>query len=607
MQSTEKRIGTKIWLSILSVGLAVAIALNVVTLRGQDETEENTIPAIRQEVESINSTLPELEKVGTELKSYITVLETTSGQLQSDLTDIDTALNTLETEVYSRADSEKADVLNQLNDEKAALESEIAAANKELEAAKTANTASEKAITDQITVLEAELEKAGADNKEAIEEKIEALNTELSALIETNTNSVATLQVAAAELEQEITDIDTEIGELKAELDGKISDSERKLLDELNAVKTDAETELESINGAVTTLHAKDDELEQKIADFGTYVNGEITSAEDRANATFATLERFNDIQASVTEINSLIDTTQQSITALETKLSDKIATDIATALAGVDADIAAKVTEITNAYTTAINAACGQTEFTLREAIRTAIDASETSMKQWAYEQMQNGFADLEAKIAESDQKTAKLEGKIAELEEKIAKLECELIGVTDEASLRAAVNRGGTIKLAADISLELSVNIYKEITLNGGDYKITNRNLFCGKGLILTINSGYIEEIYAANEASEAKIFVEGGTIDKILSTDDRFELTINGGNVNSLNFQNGKLIVNGGTIKKITTADHLVDDQICEVTINGGTFNFNPTGFVDTTTHKVINTTDGAGSIVWVVTAK
>ena len=75
MQATEKKSINKIWLSILSVGVVIALVLGVVVLVNHGDTKANAIPTINQQVDNIKNTLPELEKVSTELKGYIDTLE----------------------------------------------------------------------------------------------------------------------------------------------------------------------------------------------------------------------------------------------------------------------------------------------------------------------------------------------------------------------------------------------------------------------------------------------------------------------------------------------------------------------------------------------------
>lgn len=218
----------------------------------------------------------------------------------------------------------------------------------------------------------------------------------------------------------------------------------------------------------------------------------------------------------------------------------------------------------------------------------------------------MQNGFADLEAKIAE--------------LEENV-----NTISVSDEASLRSAVASGGTIRLTADISLSDHVEIGKEVTINCGTYKITGSSLKCAGGAILTINSGYIQTISAYGDDDDvAKVFLEVGGVSTI--NNYGAELTINSGSVYVINHDCGKIILNDGEIQKIADWGNYEEGPATEITINGGTLHdkhhidgyypmfikggtlyFDPSYYVNTSTHTITTTTDSDNVTIWVVTAK
>lgn len=496
MQATEKKSINKIWLSILSVGVVIALVLGIVALVNHGDTKANAIPTINQQVDNIKNTLPEPEKVSTELKGYIDTLETTVEKLQTDLTATNTAIDTLETEVYGKVDAEKTATLGQLKADKAELEGKIAAANKAIEDAKTANTASEKAITDQIAALEAELEKADADNKKALEDSIAALettltkadadnkkaledsiaalktqvesgdtnlttaiqtlNTNLSALIKANADNIAALQTTATDLQKQITDTNTKIDNIKTELEGKISASEKKVLDELNALKTSMEGQIATVHADIAALKAKDTELDQKIADLKAYVDGEIKATKDWANATFSTLEQYEATQTTISEIKALIKKNQDGIAALETKLNKKIADDIAAAVAGVNADIAAKAKEITDGYTAAITEASDAITAAYTDAIKNAITKSEASMKEWVNGVLAEGYytkAEIDGKITALQTKVtegdAALQQEIDDLETALAKAEADLTAAYKKA-IEDAVANGGIIDQA-------------------------------------------------------------------------------------------------------------------------------------------------------------
>ena len=55
MQATEKKSINKIWLSILSVGVVIAIVLGIVALVNHGDTKANAIPTINQQVDNITT------------------------------------------------------------------------------------------------------------------------------------------------------------------------------------------------------------------------------------------------------------------------------------------------------------------------------------------------------------------------------------------------------------------------------------------------------------------------------------------------------------------------------------------------------------------------
>ena len=495
MQSTEKR-SNRVWLSILSVGVVIALIPGVVGLVRFGEAEKETLPSLEAQLNGVESSLSQLETAHGELKIYAEALQETVKTLQTELAASDAAAEALRSEIYGRIDAEKAAALAQLKADKADLEAKIAAANKAVEDAKAANIASEKAISDQIAALEAALKKTDVDNKKALEDSIAALetaltkadadnkkaledsiaalttqvesgdanlttaiqtlNTNLSALIKANADNIAALQTTATDLQKQITDTNTKIDNIKAELEGKISASEKKVLDELNALKTSMEGQIATVHADIAALKAKDTELDQKIADLKAYVDGEIKATKDWANATFSTLEQYEATQTTISEIKALIKKNQDSIAALETKLNKKIADDIAAAVAGVNADIAAKAKEITDGYTSAITEASDTITAAYTDAIKNAITKSEASMKEWVNGVLAEGYytkAEIDGKITALQTKVtegdAALQQEIDDLETALAKAEADLTAAYKKA-IEDAVANGGIIDQA-------------------------------------------------------------------------------------------------------------------------------------------------------------
>ena len=308
-----------------------------------------------------------------------------------------------------------------------------------------------------ISDIEDRLDKIEGTSLTTIDQQIIAINSSIDDLKGVDAELkgyISALQTTAADLQSQIEATNTALAALESDLEGQITASEQKVLNELNTVKSALESQLATINNTITSLQAKDTELDTKIGDLQTYVDGEITTTEDWASATFSTLEQYKATQTAITEIRALITSTQESITALEEKLSKKIDDDIATAVAGVNADVAAKVKEITDAYTAAIATAKTEIEAAYTDAIKTAITASETSMKDWVYSVLAESYykkAEIDGKItalatqvAEGDEA---LQKEIDALETALAKAESDLTAAYKEAIVDAITKNNGEI----------------------------------------------------------------------------------------------------------------------------------------------------------------
>ena len=313
-----------------------------------------------------------------------------------------------------------------------------------------------------ISDIEDRLDKIESASLTTIDQQIAAINASINDLKAMDTELggyISALQTTAADLQSQIDATNTALAALESDLEGQITASEQKVLDELNTVKTTLEGELTTINNTIATLQAKDAELDQKIADLQKYVDDEITATEDWASATFSTLEQYEATQTAISEINALITSTQESITALEEKLSKKIDDDIAAAVAGVNADVAAKVKKITYAYTTAIANAKTEIEAAYTDAIKTAITASEISMKDWVNGVLAEGYykkAEIDGKITALATQVTEgddaLQKEIDALETALAKAESDLTAAYTKAIEEAITKNNG--KITAEIT---------------------------------------------------------------------------------------------------------------------------------------------------------
>jgi len=243
----------KIIAIVASVLLLGSATVGVVTLVNQDKSDDR-INTQEEQIEAINSSITDLKALDTQLDGYIDALEATAAELETKLTAANKALEDAKTEIYAEIDAESAAMLAQLTTEKETLTAELAKTNKALEDAKAANTASEKAISDTITALEAELEKADADNKKALENSIASLESALTTADAAN----------KAALEESISALETALQKADADNKKALEDSIASLNTTLSALITTNATDIDALETTATGLQAQIDELHHR-------------------------------------------------------------------------------------------------------------------------------------------------------------------------------------------------------------------------------------------------------------------------------------------------------------------------------------------------------
>lgn len=340
-------------------------------LEGRVDAIENTqIATISQQITSINNSILLLNNTDKELSEYITALEAEAENLQSQITATNTKIDEVKTEVLSTISTEKANILAELEE-----------------------------LRDSTTTRLEEINATIAELK--------ATDGDMSAQIEA-------LEAEAAQLEVKLAETNTKIDTVKSELTETISTEKANILAELEAFKATVNGELDAIKAVLETLKAKDVELDGKIATLQEYVDTELKATEDWATATFATLEQYNEVVATIATIEGAIEGLNESISALETRINEKIAKDIETACATLSADLQNAVKEVTEAYTSAIATAKNELTEAYTAALEGAISALETSMKEWVNEQLTaySTIVSTEAKITALQ---SEMDGKLA------------------------------------------------------------------------------------------------------------------------------------------------------------------------------------------------
>ena len=261
-------------------------------------------------------------------------------------------------------------------------------------------------------------------------------------------------------IEQQIVNINASIEDLKAvdeALQGLIDNLEAKAEDlqtqlDANAAadaatKAALESEIANLKALVAALQAKDVELDQKIADLQKYVDDEISATEDWANQTFSTLEQYADMQREISALKALLEQYKS---------------------------------EITDAYT---------------NAIKTAINASEASMKDWVNKTLAEGYYTK-----------AEIDGKVSALETKIEEGDDALQKEID--ALKAALK-----KAEGDLTVAYVEAIEKAINDNNGK-----------------INAEIAAAVKTAQDNLQAQIDAINNEIEKIKTRLDIIEADIN-----------------------------------------------------------------------------
>ena len=181
----------------------------------------------------------------------------------------------------------------------------------------------------------------------------------------------------------------------------------------------------------------------------------------------------------------------------------------------------------------------------------------------------------------------------------------------------LQAAVNAGGTVKLGGDITLESSLNIEAAtpvvLDLNGHTITGSGRSvcvwLLSGS---CTIRGGSItatgdNAVY--NYSKSGTLMIEGCTIrtdrSALYSGDDDAVTTVKNSTLIS---DIAAIFCESGTISLEGTVNlsgkrYTINTMNGNVTVVAGTYNFDPTSYVDTDTYTVTDNGDGT----WTVTAK
>ena len=273
----------------------------------------------------------------------------------------------------------------------------------------------------------------------SINEQISAINTSISDLKEMDESLdtyIKALEATTTDLQKQINDANAEIAKVEAELGEEISALEQTLLNELNTAKEAIEAELLAINNTLAELKQADEALDKKISDLQAYVDTQLTSTTNWANATFSTLAQYEQTHTEISTIKASIEQINAGVSALETRLNGKIASDIQTAIDALRSELStdyiarieSAVNTMTQAYTTAISSAKDEITSAYTNAIAKAIAESETNMQAWVNSVLTQGYYDIATIDGKLSALSARLDETDTDLQKQITELKTSL-----------------------------------------------------------------------------------------------------------------------------------------------------------------------------------
>lgn len=258
-----------------------------------------------------------------------------------------------------------------------------------------------------------ELERTDSEIKKMIE-SLDKTADDLRKDIGENENRVSEVR---SELEKAVKELQDSDKTNKEELITAINESKATVLANLEAMRTEMQGKLSDIDEMISDLKDKDQELEKQISVLKTYVDDELKGIRDWATATFATLEQYNGIVERIGGINTEMSELKKSLSDLETRLTNKFDEDLKKAVSDLESKIGEEVSglndridkevsNLTQAYTSAIAKTRAEIESAWTEKVKTSLEELEKSLKLWVNEKLTAYWTIEETKAALEAQK---------------------------------------------------------------------------------------------------------------------------------------------------------------------------------------------------------
>lgn len=275
----------------------------------------------------------------------------------------------------------------------------------------------------RIPSIDKQLEKINASLPELertdqeIKKMIESLDKTADGLrkdIGENENRVSEVR---SELEKAVKELQDSDKTNKMELIAAINDAKGVVLANLEAMRSEMQGKLSDVDEMISDLKDKDQELEKQISDLRTYVDDELKGIKDWATATFATLEQYNAVVERIGGINTEMSELKKSLSDHEARLTKKFNEDLKKAVsdleskigeevAGLNDRIDEEISDLTEAYTSAIAKTRAELENAWTENVKTSLEELEKSLKLWVNGKLTAYWTIEETKAAIESQK---------------------------------------------------------------------------------------------------------------------------------------------------------------------------------------------------------
>ncbi len=303
-------------------------------------------------------------------------------------------------------------------------------------------------IDQQIENINASIPKLEQTDKD-MKDMIGSLEETADALRKAISENEARIAAVKSNLENAVEDLKKSDKANKEDLIRAIEQAKTEALVAMETMKSEMNVKLSDINSAISALQKKNVELEGKISDLKSYAGKELKGTEDWIQATFSTLEQYNDIVEQIAGIDIEIAGLKTSMTDLEVRLTknfteslNKTVSDLESAVAdevaGLNDRISKEVADLTNAFTEALLKARNETEAAWEKNLKDSVNDLKSSLESWVNDKIKAYWTIEETKAALETQKKA-LEGQL--LVQKTALEEMIKANSKDIEDLKAAL----------------------------------------------------------------------------------------------------------------------------------------------------------------------